>query len=63
MFGFDVMRFKTSDNMLASSKDYPPNEVFYQGYQGLFNLSFLGAPALVSQNHFLGADPIWEERV
>lgn len=62
-FGFRALRYKIADRMLASSKDYPPNENFNQEIRGFMNLSFLGLPLFASKNHFLGAEQYWADLV
>jgi hypothetical protein len=62
-YGFDLLRYNLSNNSLASQNDYPPNYNFYQQFKGLMNLSFLGLPLFASQNHFLGTDSFWLDRI
>ena len=62
-FGFDLFKYKISNNTLASSDDYPPNENYYQKYKGLLNIYFLGLPMFASKNHWYGADDYWSKQV
>jgi len=62
-YGFDLFKYRISDNTLASSEEYPPNENYYQKYKGLLNISFLGLPMFASKNHWYGADDYWMQQV
>lgn len=62
-YGFDLNVYRMDSSCMASSSDYPPNDVFYQSLTGFFNVSFTGAPMYVSRNHFYGADPYWADQV
>lgn len=52
-----------SHTVLESAKEYPPNDIFYQELHGFINMSFTGVPLFISKNHFLDADPAWENMV
>ena len=62
-FGFDLYRYRIADEFLASENRIPANKKFYQKFEGLTNLSFMGPPVFAGRNHFLGTEDGWEDMV
>ena len=56
-YGFSARRYQLTNQSIASSKKYPPNDIYYQQFTGFINASFKGAPLFISGNHFLRTDP------
>ena len=63
MYGFELYRYRIADEFLASEDRYPANSIYYQKFEGMTNLSFMGPPVFASRNHFLKADDKWGQMV